>query len=126
MPEFLEGSAYWHGFLAIVKSVTNFGFGGGRHHVVEDLGDGMDRSVNRGVRERWIGRFRGFVAKEIVATDAAASAGFGKVGGVTVEVQDHVTGDISDGGVWVGCSIFEEPTGCVMDCLRCFQSLPSN
>ena len=36
----------------------------------------------------------GFVANEIVATDAAASSGFGKVGGVTVEVQDHVTGVI--------------------------------
>ena len=44
-----------------------------------------------------------------MATDADTSAGFGKVGGVTVEVQDHVTGVISDGGVWVGRSIIEEP-----------------
>ena len=40
VPEFLEGSAYRHGLLDIVKSGTNFGFSGGRHHVVEDLGDG--------------------------------------------------------------------------------------
>ena len=63
VPKFLEGSTYRHGLLDIVKSVTNFGFSGGRHHVVEDLGDGMDRSVKRGVRERWLGRVSGFVAK---------------------------------------------------------------
>ena len=63
MPEFLEGSAYRHGLLAIVKSGTDFGFSGGRHRVVEDLGDGMDRAVKRGVRERWLGRVSGFFAK---------------------------------------------------------------
>ena len=92
----------------------------GWDHVVEDIGDSMDRAVKRGVRERLLGRVSGFVAKKILATDAAASAGFGKVGGVTVEVQDHVTGAISDGGVWVGRSIIEEPNGCVTGFLRCF------
>ena len=37
VPKFLEGIAYRHGLLAIVKSGTNFGFSGGRHHVVEDI-----------------------------------------------------------------------------------------
>ena len=76
VPKFLEGSAYRHGLLAIVKFGTDFGFSGGRHHVVEDIGDGMDRAIKRGVRERWLGRVSGFVAKEIVATNMAASAGF--------------------------------------------------
>ena len=120
MPEFLEGSAYWHGLLAIVKGGTNFDFSSGRHHAVEDLGDSMDRAVERGFSERWIGRVSGLVVKEILATDTTASAGFRKVGGVTVEVQDHVTGSISDGGVWVGISIFEEPNGCITGCLCCF------
>ena len=53
------------------------------------------------------------VDKEVVATDAAARAGFGKVGGVTVEVQDHVTGAVADGGVEMGRSIIEEPNCCV-------------
>ena len=44
MPEFLEGSAYWHGLLVIVIGGTDFGFSGGRHHVVEDLGEGIDRA----------------------------------------------------------------------------------
>ena len=126
VPEFLEGSAYWHVLLAIVKSGPNFGFSGRRHHVVEDLGDSMDRAVQRGVRDRWLGRVIGFVAKEIVATDADASAGFVKVGGVTVEVQDHVTGAISDGGIWVGRRIIEEPNGCVTGCLSYFLLLGSD
>ena len=76
MPEFLEGSAYRNGLLAIVKSGTDFGFSIGLHHVVEDLVDGMDMAVKRGFRERWLGRVSVFVAKEIVDTNAAASAGF--------------------------------------------------
>ena len=87
VPEFLEGSTYRHGLLAIVKGSTNFGFGGGCHHVVDDLGDGIYRSVERGVSDRWLGRVSGLVAKEIVATNTDASAGFGKVGGVTMEVH---------------------------------------
>ena len=74
MPEFLEGSTYQHGLLAVVKSGANFSLSGVRHHVVKDLGDDMDRAVKRGVRERWLGRFSGVFAKEIVATNAAASA----------------------------------------------------
>ena len=80
----------------------------------------MDRVVKRRVRERWLVRVSGFSAKKIVATDAAVSAGLGRVGGVTVEVQDHVTGAISDGGIWVGCSIIMEPNIFITSCLRCF------
>ena len=63
VPKLLEGSVYRHSLLAIVKGGTNFGFSGGHHHVVEDLGDGMDRDVERGVSERWLGRVSGLVAK---------------------------------------------------------------
>ena len=63
MLEFLEGSAYRHVLLAIVKFGTNFSLSGRRHHVVKDLGDGMDRAVKRGVRERWLGRVSGVVSK---------------------------------------------------------------
>ena len=126
VPKFLEGSPYRYGLLAIVKGGTNLGFSGGRHHVVEDLGDGIDRDVERGVSERWLGRISILVAKEIVAIDATASSGFGKVGGVTVEVQDHVTGAVSYGVVWVGRSIMDDPNVCVTGCLRCFRFLGSN
>ena len=63
MPKFLEGSAYWHGLLAIMKYGTDFGFCDGRHQVVEALGDGIDRDVERGVSKRWLGRVSGLVSK---------------------------------------------------------------
>ena len=75
MPKILEGSAYRHGLLAVVKSGTHLSLSGGRHHVVKDLGDGMYRAVKRRVCWRWIGMVSGVVAKEIVATNAAMSAG---------------------------------------------------
>ena len=75
MPDLLEGSVYWHGLLAVVKSGTDFSLSGARHHVMKDLGDGMYRAVKRGVCERWIGGFSGVVDKKIVATNTAASAG---------------------------------------------------
>ena len=37
-----------------------------------------------------------------------------------MEVQGHVTGVISYGGVWVGRRIIEEPNCCVTGCLSCF------
>ena len=61
--------------MAVVKSGTDFSLRGGRHRVVKYLGDGMDRAVKRGVCERWLGRVSGVVAKKILATNAAASAG---------------------------------------------------
>ena len=60
------------------------------------------------------------VANEVVATYAATSARFRKVGGITVEVQDHVTGSVADGGVGVGRSIIQEPNGCIMGFLHSF------
>ena len=68
VPEFLEGSAHWHGLLAVVKSGTDFSTSGGRHHVVKDLGDGMYRAIKRGVYERWLGRVIG-VNKEIARSE---------------------------------------------------------
>ena len=59
------------------------------------------RAVERGVGDKWLGRVSGLVAKEVVATYAAANAGFGKLGSVNVEVQDYVTGAVADGGVGV-------------------------
>ena len=61
------------------------------------------------------------VAKELLATDASARSGLRNVVGVTVEVQDHITGDVAYGGVGVGRSIIEEPNGCITGFLRCFR-----
>ena len=43
-----------------------------------------------------------------------------------MEVQDHVTGAVSEGDVRVGRSIIEEPNICVTGCLRFFQLLVSD
>ena len=43
-----------------------------------------------------------------------------------MEVQDHVTRTVVDGGVGVGHINIEEPNGCVTGFLRCFQLLGSN
>ena len=111
VPKFCEGSADWHGLLTIMEDGADFGFSGGRHHVVDNIEDGEDRAVERGVGDLWLVRVGGLVSKEVVATDAAARAGLGKVGGVTVEVQDHVTGAVADGGIGVVHSIIHEPYG---------------
>ena len=49
VPKFCEGSEYWNDLLTIMEGGANFGFSGGRHHVVENLGDGEDRKVEKGV-----------------------------------------------------------------------------
>ena len=87
VPKFCEGSVYPRVLLAIMEGGADFGFRGGCHHVVENIGDGVYRVVERGVGDMWIDRVIGLVAKEVVATYAAASSGLVKVGGVTVEVQ---------------------------------------
>ena len=46
---------------------------------------------------------------EIVSTSAAAGWRFGEVGGVAVNVEDHVTGVIPDCGVKVRVGVIEQP-----------------
>ena len=126
VPKFCEGSADWHGLLTNIEGGADFGFSGGRHPIVKNLGDGEDRAVERGVGDWWLDRVGGFVAKKVVVTYPDASDGFGKVVGVTVEVQDHITGTVADGGVGVGHSIIQEPNGCVTVFLCSFQLLGRN
>ena len=43
-----------------------------------------------------------------------------------MEVKHHVTGGVSDGGVWLVRSIIQEPYGCVTSFLHSFRLLGSN
>ena len=61
--EFCEGSADRHGLFTIMESGADSGFSGGRHHVVENIGYGVDRAVERGVGDWRLGRVSGLVAK---------------------------------------------------------------
>ena len=49
VPEFCEGSTDRHGLLTIMEGGANFGFSGRRHQHVDNLEDGEDRAVERGV-----------------------------------------------------------------------------
>ena len=48
---------------------------------------------------------------EIVSTSAAACLSFREVGGVDVNVEDHVTGGITDCGVGVCGGVINQPQG---------------
>ena len=52
VPEFCELSAYRHGLLTIIEGGANFDFSGGHHHVVDNLGDGVDRAIEKVVGDR--------------------------------------------------------------------------
>ena len=49
-----------------------------------------------------------------MATGAASGTGRGKVRGVAVDVYNHVTGGVSNGGVGVGIGVVEEPQGFIV------------
>ena len=53
-----------------------------------------------------------------MSTSAAEGSRFGEVGGVTVNVEEHVTGSITDCGVGVRDSVIMQPQG-VCVCLFC-------
>ena len=56
----------------------------------------MDGTVETRTSGGWLGHVRANVTLEILSTSAAAGSRFGEVGGVTVNVEDHVTGGILD------------------------------
>ena len=49
-----------------------------------------------------------------MATGAALCAWCRKVQGVAVDVYNHVTCSVPNGGVGIGIGIFEEPQGCIV------------
>ena len=55
-------------------------------------------------------------AKEVVAAGPAVGLGGGEVGGVAVDVEDHVTRVIANDRVWMGRHVVEE----LVDSLSCF------
>jgi hypothetical protein len=68
----------------------------------------------------WIGPLGlGFVSWFIVKVPSHSGSGFWftEVGGIAVDVEDHVTSVVPDSCVWVGSGIVEELDGSV-HCLR--------
>ena len=102
MIELGERDAKRDGLPAIDVGSSNFSLGGGADDNVEDFADGVNGTVqsrNISGGQVWVD---GCVAEKEMAAGATARAGLGKVRGVTVSVQDHVTGVVSNDGVGVG------------------------
>ena len=105
---FFERCADWYCFLAVDEEGSNFGFSGGGHDVAKDVACSVDGAVvGRWLNRRflWISRF---VAEVEVASSATARFGFGEVGCVAVEVEDHPARIEADNCIGVCCCVVEE------------------
>ena len=74
----------------------------------------MNGSIEPWARFGGMCQIRRAIAEKIMATGAASCAGFGKVQGVAVDVDNHVTCSVPNGGVGIVIGIIEEPQGCVV------------
>ena len=72
----------------------------------------MDWAIEFGLLERCLGWIGGVLAEEEVPSGLAAGFRDGKVGAITVNVEDHVAGVIADGGPGVCGCIIEELNNC--------------
>ena len=55
-----------------------------------------------------------------MAASPAACTCFAEIGGVTVEMENHVIGTVSNGGVGMRGGVVEQPDGVVHVLLSCF------
>jgi hypothetical protein len=79
---------------------TKFGFGGGGHDGLDELGEVEDRTIVFGVG--------GVSGQEKVSANAAACFGFAQIEGVDVHNEHHVTPTVSDDGILVCGGIVKE------------------
>ena len=100
---------YRYGLLAVDVCGSNFGFGSRTHNFGHNAGNGVDGAVEARTSGGRLGHVRANVYQEIVSTSAAAGLRFGEVGGVAVNVEDHVTGGIPDCSIGVRDGVVEQP-----------------
>ena len=101
-------------------SGSNLGFGIRTHHVGHDAGNVVDGTVETRKSGGWFGHVRMNVTQKIVSTSAIAGSRFGEVGGIAVNVEDHVTGGITDCGVMVHGRVVKQPQGVNIGLFRYF------
>ena len=105
MAKFVKGDAQREGIAGGEEGGGNLGFRRRAHDVGEDFGEGMDSAVGdngwrwgkHGVNRTW--------PKEVNTGSTAACVFFGEIGGIAVEMENHVTGEIADFGVRVGVRV---------------------
>ena len=100
---------YRYGLLAVDVCGSNFGFGSRTHQVGYGAGNGVDGNVETRTSGGYLGYVRANVTHKIVFTSTAAGLRFGEVGGVAVNVEDHVTGGIPDCSIGVRDGVVEQP-----------------
>ena len=71
----------------------------------------MDGTVETRTSGVWFGHVRLNVTQKIVSTGVATGSRFGEVGGVAVNVEDHVTGGITDCDVRLCGGVIKQPQG---------------
>ena len=91
-----EGASDWDCFASIHKEGADFGFSSGRHEI-------FDRSCKYQKGSVELGAI--FGTEEVEPTGTTPCFGGYKVGSVTMDVEYHVTGTVSDFGVGVACGI---------------------
>ena len=111
----VERRAGGGGIAGIVEESGKFDLCCRGHDVFEDAADCVDGTIGCWLGCWWLVGMLGFVAEEEASSDAASGFGLGLVRGVAVDVENHVAGDVADGGIWVGDAVVEE----LMDCFCC-------
>jgi hypothetical protein len=107
-PNSFEGDADRDCFLGIDKHSGDFGFSSRGHDIAEDEAGAVNGSIAWRLLSWGALRVGGIAAEEEMATNAAGSFGGGKIGAISVDVQDHLTGRVSNHGVGIGGRIIEE------------------
>ena len=108
---FEEQGADRDSLLAFDVSGSNFGFGSRTHHVGHDARNGVDGTVETRTSGGWFGHVGANVTQKIVSTSVAAGLRFGEVEGVAVNLEDHVTENITDCGVRVRGGVIKQLHG---------------
>ena len=72
------------------------------------MGNGVDGTVETRTSGGWLGHVGENFTQKIVSTSADTGSRFGEVGGVAVNVEDHVAGGIPDRGVGVRGDVIEQ------------------
>ena len=72
-----KDGANWNVLLAVEKSGSNLGFGGGGHDIGKNLGKGEDWAIDGRFTRGRLASNRGTIAKEVISASAASIFGLG-------------------------------------------------